>query len=84
MKTRKQSLLGMDKHASISMEFQRSSIGLTFTSLNAVKPPVLSVSVAGTSTMLVPSTARSATADSTGFIERATLRTRYPIARGDG
>ena len=40
------------------------SSGLTFAGLDALKPPVISVSVASTSTILVPSTARSATTGS--------------------
>ena len=48
MKTRKQSLHSV-------------RLGLTFTGFDALKPPVISVSVAGSSTILVPSTARSTT-----------------------
>ena len=39
----------------------RASLELTFAGVDALRPLVISVSVAGTSTMLVPSTARSAT-----------------------
>ena len=49
------------------------SLALTFASLHALKPPVINVSVASTSTVLKPSTARSATTDSAGFLERAAL-----------
>ena len=49
------------------------SIGLTFAGLHALEPPVISVSVAGTSTMLIPSTARSATTISTGLPKLAAL-----------
>ena len=48
-------------------------LGLTFAGLHALKPPVINVSVAGTSAVLEPSTARSATTDSAGFPERAAL-----------
>ena len=48
---------------------------LTFAGLDALRPPVTSVSVPGTSAVLVPSTARSATTDSTGFRERTALGT---------
>ena len=51
MKTRKKSLHSV-------------SLGLTFTGFDALKPPVISVSVAGSSTILVPSTARSTTTGS--------------------
>ena len=58
--------------------------GLTFAGCESLEPPVISVSVAGTSTMLIPTTARSATAGSAGFLERTTLWARHLIARGDG
>ena len=47
-------------------------LGLTFAGLDALVPPVISVSVAGTSTILIPSTTRSATTDPAGFLECAT------------
>ena len=55
------------------------ALELTFTlaGLHALKPPVINVSVAGTSAVLGPSTARSAATDSTGFPERAALRARH-------
>ena len=56
------------------------NLKLTFASLDALKPPVISVFVAGASTILIPSTATSATTDSTGFSERAALRARYRIS----
>ena len=43
------------------MYLHRASLALTFAGVDALRPLVISVSVAGTSTMLVPSTARSAT-----------------------
>ena len=51
-------------------------LGLTFASFESLEPPVISVSVAGTSTILIPSTARSATTGSAGFFERAALWAR--------
>jgi len=51
---------------------------------HALEPPVISVSVAGTSTILIPSTARSATTGSAGFLERATHWASHPVTRGDG
>ena len=45
---------------------------LTFADLDTLRPPVI-VSVADTSTILKPSTARSATTGSAGFQERAAL-----------
>ena len=56
------------------------SLELTFAGLDALKPFVTSVSVVGTAAILIPSTARSATTDSAGFLERAALWTRQ---RGD-
>ena len=55
------------------MHLHAITLELTFASLHALKPAVTSVSVAGTSAVLIPSTARSATADSAGFLERVTL-----------
>ena len=55
------------------------SLGLTFTGRDTLKPPVISVSVAGTSTILIPSTARSAATDSAEFRERAALWTRHLV-----
>ena len=57
---------------------------LTLASLDALKPVVINIFVADTSTVLIPSTARSATADSAGFLERATLWAHHLIGRGDG
>ena len=56
--------------------FTALSPGLTFAGLHALKPPVIDVSVAGTSAVLKPSTARSATTDSAGFLEGAALWAR--------
>ena len=52
---------------------QGFGLGLTFAGLDALKPPVVSVSVAGNSAFLEPSTTRSATTGSAGFRERAAL-----------
>ena len=53
------------------------SLGLTFAGRHALKPLVINIVVAGTSAVLKPSTARGATTDSAGFLERATLWTRH-------
>ena len=60
------------------------SFGLTFAGLDTLIPPVIRVSVADTSTVFVPSTARSATTDSAGFFERATSRALHYVGRGNG
>ena len=52
------------------------SLELTFAGLHTFKPPVTNVFVDGTSTVLKPSTPRSATTDSAGFLEGATLCAR--------
>jgi len=52
-----------------------------FAGLDALKPPVTSVSIAGTSTVLIPSTSRSATTGSAGCRERAALCARHRIRR---
>ena len=59
---------------------------LTFAGCHAVKPRVFHVSVAGSSAVLRPSTAGSATTDSAGFLERAALRAcpRLSDRWGDG
>ena len=79
MKTRKQSPLGLREDLLLGV-----CLKLTFASLDALKPPVISVSVAHTPTILIPSTARSATAGSTRSLERGALWTRDLIDRGDG
>ena len=61
-----------------------TSLGLTFAGVDALRPHVISVSIAGTSTILIPSTARSATTDSACFLKRTALGARHLIARGDG
>ena len=58
------------------------ALKLTFASLHALKPLVVSVSVAGTSAVLIPSTTRSAATDSAGFLERAALWARNRITDG--
>ena len=55
------------------MQLHDIAIELTFTGLRALKPTVISVFVADTSAVLIPSTARSATTDSAGFRKRAAL-----------
>ena len=52
------------------------SLGLTFAGRDALKPLVINIIVVGTSAVLKPSTARSATTDPTGFPECAALWTR--------
>ena len=58
--------------------------GLTFTSLESLKPPVISIAVASASAVFILSTTRSATTDSAGFLELATLWAHHLIAGGDG
>ena len=53
------------------------NIELTFAGLHALRPLVINVSVTGTSTVLKPSTARGATADSAGFRKRAAFGARH-------
>ena len=48
--------------------------GLTCAGLHALNPTVLKIFVADTSTILIPSTTRSAATDSPGFLERAAVR----------
>ena len=51
-------------------------LGLTFACLNAVKPPVISVSAAGTSAVLEPSATRSATTEFSGFLDGSAFETQ--------
>ena len=60
------------------------SLVLTFADLDALRPPMTSVSVAGTSTIIKPSTARSTATVSAGFSERAALWAHHLIGGGDG
>ena len=53
------------------------SLGLTCAGRHALKPLVVNIFIAGTSTVLKPSTARSATAIFTRFRERAAFGTRH-------
>ena len=61
----------------ISLYVHVINLKLTFASPDALKPPVTNVPVANTSAILKPSTARSATTDSAGFLELAALRALY-------
>ena len=59
-------------------------LGLTFAGLEPLKPPVISVPVVSATTVLIPSTIRSATTDSAGFLERATRWAHLLVGGGDG
>ena len=61
------------------------SLGLTFAGGHSLRPPVINVPVAGTSAVLKPSTAWSATAVSAGFLECAAIgaRLRANVWRAD-
>ena len=61
------------------MDLHVLTLELTFASLHALKPPMIRVSVASTSTILEPSTARSAATDSAGSTERAAFWARHRI-----
>ena len=56
------------------MHLHAGNTELTFAGLHSLKPPVINISVADTSTVLVPSTARSATTDSAGLLKLAAPR----------
>ena len=57
------------------------SLGLTFADLDALKPPMISVSVAGNSTVLMPSTTRSATTHFPRFPDGAAFAAFGPDGR---
>ena len=60
------------------------NVGLTFAGLQALRPPVTNVSVACSSTVIIPSTARSTATGSARFLEHTALWARHLVARGDG
>ena len=60
----------VSKHTDSTLNFR-----LTFADLHALKPALVRFPAASTSTILVPTTARSATTDSTRFLERAAVWT---------
>ena len=60
--------------------YMTSDIELTFAGFDAFRPLVTDVSVGDTSTVLIPSTARSATTASARFLERAALWTSHGIS----
>ena len=61
------------------------SLELTFTGRHSLRPLVVNIFVADTSTILKPSTVRSAATVSAGFLERATFGARHRFSdRRDG
>ena len=60
------------------------SLELTCASFDALRPPVINFSIAYTSAVFEPSTTRSATTDSAGFLERAALWAHPRIFYGWG
>ena len=55
------------------MYLHADSLELTFAGLHALKPLVISIFIADTPAVLMPSTTRSTTTDLAGFSERSTL-----------
>ena len=53
------------------MYLHPSSLELTFAGLRALEPPVVNISIASTSAVLIPSAARSATTGCAGFLRDA-------------
>ena len=60
------------------------NVELTFAGRSTLRPLVMSAFIAGTTTVLKPSTTRGATTVSTGFLEPTALWTRQCAGRGDG
>ena len=56
------------------------NIELTFAGLQALRPPVTNVSVACSSAVIIPSTARSTATGSARFLERTALWARHRIS----
>ena len=69
----------VQRHKQLSLFIQSNqssnavSLKLTFAGLHALRPPVINVSVVDSSAVLEPSTARSATTGSAGFLECTAL-----------
>ena len=63
-------LIGLGENV---MYLNALSLELTFAGLHALKPLVTNVCIACTSTVLKPSTTRSTTTHSPGFLERPAL-----------
>ena len=63
----------------VKIYLHTGTLELTFAGLHALKPSVLNVAVTSASAVLKPSTARSATTGSAGFLERATLWARHHV-----
>ena len=76
-KTRKQSQLGL-------VRIDLRCIELTFADSGTLRPPVVNVFVVDSPAVLIPSTAGSATTDSTGFLKGTALWTRHFIGRCNG
>ena len=55
------------------------SVELTFAGRHTLKPAVTDIFVVDTPTVLKPSTTRSTTTDSAGFLKRATFGTRHRV-----
>ena len=68
------------------MQLHLTGLELTFAGLHAFRPPVINIFAAEASTVLEPSTARSTTTASAGFLERAAFGTRHSLSDrcGDG
>ena len=65
------------------MQLHVIALGLTFAGLHAFRPHVINIVAEKSSTALEPSTARGATTDSAGFLERAALCAHHIIGSGD-
>ena len=70
MKTWKQSLVTI--WSALPIYRHGVNVELTFAGPGALRPAMINVFVARTSAVLIPSTTRSATTDSAGFLKRAT------------
>ena len=65
------------------MQLHVISLELTFAGLRAFRPPVINIFAAKSSAIIDPSTARSATTDSTGFLEGAAVWTYHNCRGGE-
>ena len=68
----------------VKMYLNTVNIELTFAGIRAFKPPVINVSPASTSAVIIPSTTRSATTDSPRFLKLAALWTLHLIINPRG
>ena len=64
----------------LAMHLHATGLELTLARFHAFRPAVINIVAANSSTVPEPSTARSATTDSAGFLECSTIWTRFHMS----